>query len=70
MRKLIGLLLGWDTTPRLPTFCYKYLRHPFDDPQYFSVHAADKVAADRLAVEQYTTMFNNHQTVLLNFWPA
>ena len=70
MRKLIALLSGGDTTPRLQTFRYKYLRYPFDNAQYFSVQAADQAVADKLAVDQYTTMFNNRQTVLRNFWPA
>jgi hypothetical protein len=70
MLRLIALLLGRDTTPRLPTFRYKYLRHPFDDMQFFSVEAADQAAADTLAVAKYTAMFSNRQTVLREFWAA
>lgn len=70
MRKLIALLFGWDATPRQTTFNYKYLRHPFDDFQYFSVKASDQPSADELAVERFTEMFRGRLTVMTEFWPA
>lgn len=70
MRKFMARLLGWDSAPRLLTFRYMYLRHPFDDAQYFSVQAANQAVADKLAIECFNNMFNNHQTVTVEFWRA
>lgn len=70
MKKLLTLLLGRGSTPRSLTFRYKYLRHPFDNTQHFSVQAADQATADKLAIERFAGMLKTRQTVMTEFWPA
>ena len=57
-------------TPRPKSFRYKYLRHPFDDWQYFSVSAKDQDEANRSAIQRFTEMFNYHLTVMTTFHPV
>lgn len=70
MLQALARILSLNTTPRLPTFRYKYLRNPFDTFQYFSIQAADQEAANKLAIDRFTEMFENRQTVMREFWPA
>lgn len=70
MLRALSQILGLNTTPRLPTFRYKYLRNPFDTFQYFSVQAADQEAANELAIDRFTEMFKDGWTVMREFWPA
>ena len=65
-------ILAWlpKSAPRTKTFRYKYQRHPFDSPQYFSVQALDQADANVLAKQKFTEMFNNRQTVMQEFYPA
>lgn len=49
---------------------YKYLRHPFDDPQFFSVFAKTSTDANKLAQEKYLKIFESRGTVLKEFYPC
>ncbi|MDP3645978.1 MAG: hypothetical protein Q8R25_02725 [bacterium] len=55
---------------QLKSFRYKYLRHPFDNWQYFSVEAEDQTNADKAAIERFTDLFNNHFTTMTTFHSA
>ena len=56
--------------PRQETFRYKYLRHPFDNAQHFSVLATAEHIADRLAKERFAELFRVGHTVTLEFYRA
>ena len=54
--------------PKLINFTYGYLRHPFDDKQFFYVDAPDQASADESARQIYTNFFNERHTVTTEFW--
>ena len=47
----------------LRTFRFAYLRHPFDDPQYFSITAKYRGDAIRLAWERLGVFLEQGHTV-------
>jgi hypothetical protein len=49
---------------------YKYQRHPFDDPQFFTVRATSQEEADSLARVEFQRLFDSRQTVMVEFYRA
>lgn len=69
-RSILAALSGWgNSQPRLRTFLYKYPVYPFDEVgSRFCIQAVDQEAADVLATERFTELFNGGYTIMTMFF--
>lgn len=68
IKKAICSLLFGDVEKNT-VYKYKYQRHPFDDWQFFSVEeAVNQEEANVKAVDRFTHLFENKQTVMTVFY--
>ena len=72
---MIVFLLGYILGPKVSNpsrsreFRYGYLRHPFDNMQYFTVTALDQKVADAKAQKHFVQLFEEGKTVTTTFYP-
>lgn len=54
----------------MKTFWYKYQRHPFDDPQYFTIQSLTREEANVLAIQHLERLFEARHTVMCECYPC